>query len=310
MRIRRDAVFLSSVLFTIAFLLLVPLMWNNAQAGLPFWHLGRAAQADRAELQHMEESTREVSLLLGQCGFSTLIFIFVVLTVIWKAYVKKLQWAWFVMFVVVWVWYFPLFVLPTLRLLRGFDLIKWLASLTYLSSWSYSPSLWVVIHLLMLAALILPVRSFFGKYLTAPTNEVLEIAHKREPVARSILTGVGALFLSSILLLVSIMIWVSMASSKNMIAADREENLLFLPLISILTGVFVGLLSKTYAGWIAVVSFIPVQVFLLYIDSFGREAFVRMTLYFLLVYFSAVTIRRLRIKKTWLESGKPESNLQ
>jgi len=101
----------------------------------------------------MELATRELSILLGQCGVASLVLILVVLIVIWKGYVNKLQWTWLVMFVIVVAWYFPLFVLPSLRYVRGFgDLIGWLGSG------------WVLNLLLMSAALILPVGSFFRKH--------------------------------------------------------------------------------------------------------------------------------------------------
>jgi hypothetical protein len=162
LKIRHDAVFVSSVLFTIAFLLLVPPIWSNAQAGLPFWHFGRAAQVDRTELADMGSELAGYAVLLGQCGVACLAFVLVVLIVIWGGYVKKLQWTWFVMFVAVWAWYFPLFVLPSLRYLRGLDLMMWLSSLGHLSSWAYNAPVSVLILLLMLVALILPVRFFFA----------------------------------------------------------------------------------------------------------------------------------------------------
>lgn len=161
MRIRRDAFFVSSVLFTIAFLLLVPPTWQNAQAGHPFWHFGRDAQRDKVVLVSMGSELANYAVLLGQFGVANLALIVVVLIVIWKGYVKKLRWTWFVMFVIVWAWYFPLLVLPSLEYLRGFNLIKWLSSWVDLSSWSYNAPVWVSIFLLMLVALILPVGSFF-----------------------------------------------------------------------------------------------------------------------------------------------------
>jgi hypothetical protein len=144
------------VLFTIAFVLLVPPSWNNAQAG-----------NDKAALASMAPGLADYAILLGQCGVASLGVILVMLIVIWKGYCKKLKWTWFVMFVIVWAWYFPLFVLPSLRYLEGFNLIKWLFSLAHVSSWSYNPPTWISIFLLMSVALILPFKSFF----TNPTAE-------------------------------------------------------------------------------------------------------------------------------------------
>lgn len=152
MRIRHDANFVSSVLFTIAFLLLVPTSWANAQAG-----------HNKAALESMGPELASYAVLLGQCGVAGLSVILLTLIIIWKGYVKKLQWTWFVMFIIVWGWYFPLLVLPSLKYLEGFNLIKWLSSLEHPSSWSFSPPIWMLIFLIMLVALILPARSFFAK---------------------------------------------------------------------------------------------------------------------------------------------------
>jgi hypothetical protein len=111
----------------------------------------------------MDSELASYAVLLGECGLADLAVILAVLIVIWKGYVKQLRWTWFVMFIIVWGWYFPPLVLPSLRYLRGFNLITWLSSLAHLSSWSYNPPVWVLIFLLMLVALILPVRSFFRK---------------------------------------------------------------------------------------------------------------------------------------------------
>jgi hypothetical protein len=92
------------------------------------------------------------ALLLGQCGFAGLAVILVALIVIWNGCARKLQWTWFVMLVIVWGWSFPLFIYQALSYARGFDVIRWLSS-----------SLWAWIFVVMLLALILPVRSFFRR---------------------------------------------------------------------------------------------------------------------------------------------------
>lgn len=151
MRIRRDAVLVSSLMLTVAFLCLVPPNWENAQAG-----------HDKAALAHMGSGFADYAVLLGQFGVANLAMILVALIIIWKGYVKKVRWAWVLLFVIVWGWYFPPYVLPSLSSLRGFDLVMWLSSLAHASAWSYSPPVWVLILLLMLVALILPIRSFFS----------------------------------------------------------------------------------------------------------------------------------------------------
>jgi hypothetical protein len=45
-------------------------------------------------------------------GFSSLAIILIGLVVTWIGYVKSVPWAWFIMFIIVWVWAFPGLVLP------------------------------------------------------------------------------------------------------------------------------------------------------------------------------------------------------
>lgn len=66
------------------------------------------------------------------------------------------------MLVIVWGVVFPTFVRPSLVSLRDFDLIAWI-SWRNLTSWEYGPIAYVSIFMLMLIALVLPVRSFWGK---------------------------------------------------------------------------------------------------------------------------------------------------
>jgi hypothetical protein len=150
LKIRCDAVFLSSVLLTLSFLLLLPTQWRDAQSGIPFWHFGQAAREDRRLLDSMGPGFADSALLLGQCGLAGIAMILVAVVIVWKGYVKQVRWTWFVMFIIVWGWYFPLFMLQGLSYARGFDVIRWLY---------YSRSAWILA--VMLIALILPVRSFF-----------------------------------------------------------------------------------------------------------------------------------------------------
>ena len=160
MRIRRDAVFVSGVLFTIAFLLLVPPSWDNAHAG-----------HDQAALARMGPGFADYAVLLGQSGVADLALILVVLVVIWKGYVKKLRWTWFVMLIIVWGWAFPPLVLPIRAYFRGFNLLD-LLDLERWMSWARGP---IGSFVLMLAALILPVRSFFRKPGDGPDDAPFQV---------------------------------------------------------------------------------------------------------------------------------------
>ena len=152
MKIRYDAVLVSSTLFTIAFLLLVPVLWHNAQAGIPFWHFAQAAHHDRAALDSMGPGFADYAIMLGEAGLAGLALVLVVLIIVWKGYVRNLQWTWFVMLMIVWGWYFPFFIHQSLSYARGFEKMRFLL---------YTPWGWNL--LVMLAALVLPIRSFFCK---------------------------------------------------------------------------------------------------------------------------------------------------
>ena len=144
LRLRRDAVFVSSVLFTIAFVCLIPVSW-------------RAAQVNQEPL-------------LQSAGFACLANIFVGLVVIWMGLNKRIRWSWFVMFIIVWVGAFPSMVLPILQHNRAITLTEWVYSALgeqgMPRTWAES----VLIFILMVIALILPIKSFFGRQSPGQTN--------------------------------------------------------------------------------------------------------------------------------------------
>src|SRR5690349_5538823 len=85
MRIRRDPIFVSSLLFTIALLFRVPAFLSNAAYRDPLWQA---------------------------VGFSSLANILVGIVVVWTGFMGRYRWAWLVMFLIVWIWAFPVLVLP------------------------------------------------------------------------------------------------------------------------------------------------------------------------------------------------------
>lgn len=98
MKIRRDAAFVSSVLFTVAFVCLIAPCWANALAG--------------RHTQDLDAAWREVARLIHQDGVASLAIICIGLIVTWMGYVNKIRWTWFVMFIIVWGWAFPHMILP------------------------------------------------------------------------------------------------------------------------------------------------------------------------------------------------------
>lgn len=104
MKIRRDSVFISAVLFTIALLCALPVFLGNALEGYS---------------SMSEEHGLCCGLYLhttGDLGVASIAIIFIALIVTWAGYAKCLRSAWFVMLVVAWGWAFPLLALPLFEL--------------------------------------------------------------------------------------------------------------------------------------------------------------------------------------------------
>jgi hypothetical protein len=150
MKIRRDSVFISAVLFTIALVCALPRFIETIQEGYA---------------QYVSEAN-DPSLTLflhtrGDLGVASLAIILIALIVTWAGYAKCLRSAWFAMFIVVWGWAFPLLALPLFRN----SLALTFSELLYgaLHGFQY-PRIWVkeiLIFSLMVIALLLPIKSFF-----------------------------------------------------------------------------------------------------------------------------------------------------
>ncbi|MGH9603899.1 MAG: hypothetical protein ACRD24_16085, partial [Terriglobales bacterium] len=101
MRIRRDVTFVSSVLFTIALLWPMPAMLENAWT----WRRITFPVTEQVSIQNY----------YAPVGFASLAIIFIGLMVTWTGYIRRVRWTWFVMFTIVWVWAFPVLLLPSLQ---------------------------------------------------------------------------------------------------------------------------------------------------------------------------------------------------
>jgi len=109
MRVRLDSVFVSSILHTIALLFFVrPALW--------YYHAAAASDV----LPRLEAGSQGESYADHRFGVVCFAIILIGLVVIWTGYVKRSRLAWFVMFVIVWFWAFPVFVRPiVVPLARG-----------------------------------------------------------------------------------------------------------------------------------------------------------------------------------------------
>jgi hypothetical protein len=150
MRVRHDAVFVSCVLFTVALLWLAP---HNLEYASTWREFG-------IPVGHAFEQN-----FLMPIGFASLALILVGLIVTWTYYIKRERWAWFIMFTIVWVFAFPVYVLPIIQARVAEGSVGW-------------PFIWDAIKrpgtagaaikgpvdfVLLLIALLIPLRSFFAK---------------------------------------------------------------------------------------------------------------------------------------------------
>jgi len=187
MRIRTDSAFVSSVLFTIALVCLVPIFWANVITDRDkIW----LAKLDDGGYRLAAQRTSDLSVVC-------LAVILIGLIVLWTGYVKRTRASWGVMFVVVWLWAFPLLVLP-LFTREGLSIRVWLYTVIYYrgaSPWAKSN----LVFLLMVIALFLPVKSFFLD------PRVPRPIHRRSPKL------IGGSVAVALLILVSLLAWVRLS---------------------------------------------------------------------------------------------------
>ena len=156
MKIRHDAVAVSSVLFTVAFLMLTPtmLMWARTTYQSRFrdiaFYPNAAIPGDQVVIPNYDAPT----------GITSLAIIAIGLVVTWAGYFKGVRWTWFVMFVIAWVWVFPVLLLPYLHNWTFGTLIGTLTD-AIRENWIGRSFVKVALaFLLMMVALVLPVKSF------------------------------------------------------------------------------------------------------------------------------------------------------
>jgi len=108
MRVRLDSVFVSSILHTIALLFFVhPVLWYYG------------APSDPAAVARYDAATQGEFYADHYFGVACLAIILIGLIAVWTGYARRSRPAWFVMFVVVWFWVFPVFIRPS-PLVRGY----------------------------------------------------------------------------------------------------------------------------------------------------------------------------------------------
>jgi hypothetical protein len=151
LKVGRDALAVSSILFTVALLMLAPGVYRDA-ATIP--------ESIRRHLAYIARPPH----CLAAAGIASLAVILIGLVVTWAGYVKGVRWTWPVMFVIVWVWAFPALILPYLRRWKGEATNAQLFAST-ISQGGRGRSFTEIMlaFLLMVVALILPVKTFFAR---------------------------------------------------------------------------------------------------------------------------------------------------
>jgi energy-coupling factor transporter transmembrane protein EcfT len=146
LKIRRDAVTVSSILFTLALLIPAPAMlWNACTARQTLLRV-----AGRLLVENYYAPT----------GFASLAVIVIGLITTWAGYIKGVRWTWFVMFLIAWGWAFPVLVLAEFHWRNMMPIAQWPppAPTGRGPQLGFTGSL--LTFLLMVLALLVPVKTF------------------------------------------------------------------------------------------------------------------------------------------------------
>jgi hypothetical protein len=189
MRARVDSVFISSVLFTIALVCLIPNFWASV-----------ITKHDWSWLARLDSGDRLASETRSDLSVACLAVILIGLIVVWTGYAKRVRWTWAVMFVVVWVWAFPLLVLPLIGHKRDLSIPEWIyTAIRYpgiARAWAES----VLLFLLMVIALLLPMRSFFL------------VREGTQPIRRMSLKLIGGSAVAVLVIAIALLAWVRLSA--------------------------------------------------------------------------------------------------
>jgi hypothetical protein len=178
MRVRPDSVFVSSILHTIALLFFVrPALWYYGAA------------SDPATVARFDAGLQGESYADHRFGVACLAIILIGLIVVWTGYAKRSHLAWFVMFVIVWFWAFPVFVLPLVVPLARGDFMLTFPEFFYNAisgpGMNTQKVRSILMFLIMVVGLALPMRRFF---IGRKANEPVHLPSRR--LAVSLLIGI------------------------------------------------------------------------------------------------------------------------
>ena len=148
LKIRGTVLPASSALFTFALLMVTPAIGRAAATGC------QSGPWDAGPLYTFHDC-------FAPAGFASLTVILIGLIVAWTGYIKGVLWTWLVMFVIVWVWMFPVLVLPYFRYWNGAgSAAETLADAIHESGMARAFVEDLLAFVLMVVALVLPVKTF------------------------------------------------------------------------------------------------------------------------------------------------------
>ncbi len=184
MRVRPDSVFVSSILHTIALLFFVrPALWYYG------------APSDRASMARLDAGLQREFIADHAFGVACLAIILIGLIVVWTGYAKRSRPAWFVMFVIVWFWAFPVFIRPLVVPLARGDFMRTIPEFFYdaISGPGMSTQIVrsILVFFMMVVGLALPMGRFF---LARKANEPVHLPSRR--LAVSLLIGIPVVALA------------------------------------------------------------------------------------------------------------------
>ena len=183
MKVRPDSVFVSSILHTIALLFFIhPVLWYYG------------GPSDPAAVARYDAAVQQQFYAYHAFGVASLVIILIGLIVVWTAYARRSRPAWFVMFVVVWFWVFPVFIRSS-PLVRGYFTVtfpEFFYDAITGSGVRTEVARSILMFLMMVVGLALPMGRFF---IARKANEPVHLPSKRLAVYLLIGTSVAALAL-------------------------------------------------------------------------------------------------------------------
>lgn len=186
MKVRPDSVFVSSILHTIALLFFIhPVLWYYG------------APSDPAAVARYDSAVQREFYADHYFGVACLAIILIGLIVVWTGYAKRSRPAWFVMFVIVWFWVFPVFIRSS-PLVRGYFTVTFLEFFyDAISGPGYATEVvrTILMFFIMVVGLALPMGRFF---IARKANEPVHLPSKRLAVSLLIGTAVSLLIGTSV----------------------------------------------------------------------------------------------------------------